>query len=261
MTTDDAVTGGDASYVEVEAEGGEAPVETVPAGTSPSADGGVFGSFDWVDVIATVVMAVAALLTAWSAFQSDQWGDTMSFSLAEASAARTEATRTYTRAGQLSQADLATFFAWLQEAQREMAVGEIDVSSGYEPEPDTLSGFLYQRFRPDFKAAMDAWLATRPFITTGAPATPFVMPEYRVAEADEAERLQDLAAEKYTAAENADANDDKYVLSTIIFAGIFLFAGLSTKMRTRLGQYLMLGMAIVLLIAGAVFLVTVPILV
>lgn len=52
---------------------------------------------DWIDIIATLVMAFAALATAWSAFQSDQWGDTMSFSLNEAGAARTESTRSFTR--------------------------------------------------------------------------------------------------------------------------------------------------------------------
>jgi hypothetical protein len=216
---------------------------------------------DWVDIIATIVMAVAALATAWSAFQSDQWGDTMSFSLAQASAARTEATRSYTRAGQLAALDVSTFLAWVEQVSTEVKAGEIDVSSGYEPDPTTISGFLYLRFRPEFKTAMDAWIATHPFITPDAPPTPFVMPQYRVAENDEADRLQDVAEEKFAAAQAADANDDKYVLSAIIFAGLFLFAGLSTKMRSRLGQNLMLGFALVLLIGGTVFILTVPILV
>lgn len=229
-------------------------VETEAVVAEPTASAGL----DWVDILATIVMAVAALATAWSAFQSDQWSDTVSFSLAQANAARTEAARSYTRAGQLTEVDLASFFAWIEQAQREVAAGEIDASSGYEPDPDTLSGFLYLRFRPEFRTAMDAWLATRPFITEGAPPTPFAMDEYVVAEATEAERLETLADEKYAAAEAADDNDDKYVMSTIIFAGIFLFAGLSTKMRTRLGQNLMLGLSVVLLIVGAGFLLGTP---
>jgi hypothetical protein len=216
---------------------------------------------DWVDIIATLIMAVAALATAWSAFQSDQWGDTMSFSLAQASAARTEATRSYTRAGQLTTLDVSTFLAWVEQVSTEVKAGEIDVSSGYQPDPSTISGFLYLRFRPEFKTAMDAWIATRPFITPDAPPTPFAMPEYQVAESAEADRLQEEAAEKFAAAQAADANDDKYVLSAIIFAGLFLFAGLSTKMRSRLGQNLMLGFALLLLVAGTVFILTVPILV
>jgi hypothetical protein len=216
---------------------------------------------DWVDIIATIVMAVAALLTAWSAFQSDQWGDTMSFALADASAARTEASREYTRAGQLNEVDLASFFAWLEETRLDLDAGRIEPTAGYAPDPDTLSGFIYLRLRPDFRVAMDAWLATRPFINPDAPGSPFLMPDYRVAEYEEAARLEQVAAESAAAAQKADNSDDKYVVSAIIFAGIFLFAGLSTKMRTKLGQNLMLGFALVLLFSGMVFLLTVPIII
>ena len=216
-------------------------------------------SIDWIDIVATIVMAFAALATAWSAFQSDQWGDTMSFSLSEAAAARTESTRNFTRAGQLSVVDVSTFIAWVEAAQSELADGEIDATDGYVPDPATLSGFLFARFRPEFRTAMDVWLATRPLLNPDAPPTPFAMDEYQVAQEVEAERLLQLAEDKAALAHAADDNDDKYVLSTIIFAGIFLFAGLCTKMRSRIGQNLMLGFSIVLLIAGVIFLLTVPI--
>ncbi|RPI23722.1 MAG: hypothetical protein EHM57_03555 [Actinobacteria bacterium] len=216
-------------------------------------------SLDWVDILATVIMAVAALFTAWSAFQSDQWSDNMAFSLNAAGAARTESSRAFTRAGQLSQIDVASYFGWVDALQRDLAAGDIDVSEGYVPDAETVSGFLYGQFRPEFAVAMDAWLATRPFANPDAPETPFAMPEYEVAETAEAERLQQLAEDKVAEAQAADRNDDKYVLSTIIFAAIFLFAGLSTKMRSRAGQLGMLGVAVVFLFVGAVYLVTVPI--
>ena len=232
---------------------------TAPTEAEASTSAPAHMSIDWVDILATIVMALAALTTSWSAFQSDQWGDTMSFSLSEAAAARTESTRYFTRAGQLSEIDVSTFIAWLEAAHAELDAGDIDVTDGYTPDSDTLSGFLYARFRPEFRVAMDAWLATRPLINSDAPPTPFAMAEYQVAEETEADRLQQLADEKAAAAHAADDNDDKYVLSTILFAGIFLFAGLSTKMRSRLGQNMMLGFSIVLLVAGVVYLVSVPI--
>lgn len=215
---------------------------------------------DWVDIAATLVMAVAAILTAWSAFQSDQWGDQMSFSLAQGSAARTEATREFTRAGQLTAVDVASFFAWIDALQTEVAEGTIDASAGYSPDPETVSGFLYLRFRPEFRTATDIWVEARPFVNPDAPPTPFAMPEYQVAEEIEAQRLQERADAKYQEAQDADANDDKYVLSTIIFAAVFLFAGMSTKMRSNLGQNLMLGFGLVLLIAAAAYIFTNPIL-
>ncbi|MFO7549246.1 MAG: hypothetical protein R6X29_10325 [Acidimicrobiia bacterium] len=216
-------------------------------------------SVDWVDIVATVVMAIAALLTAWSAFQSDQWSDTMSFSLSEAAAARTESARSYARAGQLSQVDVMTFIAWLEAARREYISGGIDVSDGYQPDPVTHSGILYVRFGPGFRSAMDSWLETGPLSTPDAPANPFVMAEYQLPEAAEAERLAQLADDKVAGARAADEVDDQYVLSTVMFAGIFLFAGLSTKMRPRAPQFIMLGFSLLLLITGAGYLLAVPI--
>jgi hypothetical protein len=203
-------------------------------------------------------MAIAALMTAWSAYQSDQWGDTMSISFSQAGAARTEATRLYTRAGQLSSVDVQTFLAWLDAAYQEIEDGDIDVSEGYVPDPQTLSGIIYERFRAEFRPAMDAWLATRPLITEGAPPTPFAMDEYQVSQEVEAEELQATADEKAAAAIAADNNDDKYVLSTIVFAAVFLFAGMSTKMRSTLGQRLMLGISVAFLIGAGIFLATIP---
>ncbi|MFO7699664.1 MAG: hypothetical protein R6W79_03530 [Acidimicrobiia bacterium] len=246
--------------VETEESSPEGPGHETPQPARQAGEGFILNQVDWVDVLATLVMAIAAVLTAWSAFQSDQWGDRMAFSLAQGSAARTEATREFTRAGQLTEVDLASFFAWLEATQTDITEGRIVVDTSYEPDPSTLSGFLYLRFRAEFRTASDAWLETRPFINPDAPPTPFAMPEYSVAEEAEAERLQALADAKYDEAQAADANDDKYVLSTIVFAAVFLFAGLSTKMRSRLGQNLMLGMGIVILLGVGIYIFTIPIL-
>ncbi|HSJ71936.1 MAG TPA: hypothetical protein VLA29_09865 [Acidimicrobiia bacterium] len=246
--------------VETPESGSEGPEQEPPRPPNQTDNSFVVDRIDWVDVLATLVMAIAAVLTAWSAFQSDQWGDQMAFSLAQASAARTEATREFTRAGQVTEVDLASFFAWLEATQLDISEGRIELDASYEPDPSTLSGFLYLRFRPEFRIASDAWVETRPFVNPDAPPTPFAMPEYSVAEEAEATRLQALADSKYDEAQAADANDDKYVLSTIVFAAVFLFAGLSTKMRSRLGQNLMLGMGIVILLGVGIYIFTIPIL-
>lgn len=218
-------------------------------------------SVDWVDLLATLVMAIAAVLTAWSAFQSDQWGDQMSFSLAQGSASRTEATRIYTRAGQLSEVDVSSYYAWLEAIQAEGVFEASDPGSEYTPIPETLSWFVYERFRPEFRIAFDAWIETRPLVNSDAPPTPFAMPEYVVPEELEAQELEAAADAKFAEAQAADANDDKYVLSTIVFALVFLFAGMSTKMRSRLGQNLMLGFGIAILVVVIVYMFTVPVLV
>lgn len=76
--------------------------------------------------------------------------------------------------GAQSQVDVATFIAWADADQRGQA---------------KLADFYVDRFRPEFKAAFDAWIALDPLDTAGAPPTPFAMDEYSLAANEEAARL------------------------------------------------------------------------
>ena len=53
---------------------------------------------------------------------------------------------------------------------------------------------LRERFRPEFAVAFDAWLATAPLTTPGAPATPFAMDDYATSASIETDRLDTEAA-------------------------------------------------------------------
>ena len=54
---------------------------------------GIFNTGDRLELIATITLAVATILTAWSAFQAGKWGGTQSINFSEAGAARTTAAR------------------------------------------------------------------------------------------------------------------------------------------------------------------------
>ncbi len=129
----------------------------------------------------------------------------------------------------------------------------------YEPEPGTLSGFLFERFRDEFKPAVEAWLATRPLITPDAPATPFALPEYSLAARDRADSLLQEAQDFREEALRSNQRSDNYVLLTVIFAAVLLFAGVSTKLEGRRAQLLMLGLAVVLLLGASATLLTFPV--
>ena len=223
---------------------------------------GLWGSNDRIELIATIVLAVATILTAWSAFQSGKWGGTQSINFSEAGAARTESTRFDTRAGQLSQIDVAMYIDWVSALVEDIESGAIPAldSGSYEPTRGTISGFLYLRFREEFRPAIDAWITTDPTNNANAPPTPFVMDEYSVADAIEADRLSDLADEKAEAARDANQNGDNYVLTMVLFASVLFFAGVSSKMVRPRNRMLVLGFGLVTLFVGIVILVSLPIL-
>ena len=227
-----------------------------------TASKGLWGSSDRIELIATIVLAIATILTAWSAFQSGKWGGTQSINFSEAGAARTESTRFDTRAGQLSQIDVAMYIDWVSALVEDIDSGAIPAldPGSYEPTKGTISGFLYLRFRGEFRPAIDAWIATDPTNNANAPPTPFVMDEYSVADAVEADRLADVADEKAQAARDANQNGDNYVLTMVLFASVLFFAGVSSKMVRPRNRMLVLGFGLVTLFVGIVILVSLPIL-
>jgi hypothetical protein len=223
---------------------------------------GFFHASDRVELVATIAIAIATILTAWSAFQAGKWGGTQAINFSEAGAARTESTRADTLAGQLVQIDVAMYLDWVSALAEESAAGVIPALNEYnfEPVPGTVSGFLGLRFRDEFVPAVDAWIASDPVNNSDAPKTPFEMEEYVIAKSLEADALSALADEKASDARDANQSGDNYVLTMVLFASVLFFAGVSSKMNSRRNQVLMLSFGVFVLVSGIVILVSLPVL-
>ncbi len=219
----------------------------------------LFGASDRIELLATIVMALAAILTAWSAFQAGKWSGIQAIEFSSSNANRVESTRADTLAGQQTSVDVAVFTSWLEAVNNDINAGLVDISDVAEPVEGTLSGFIYHRVRDEFKPAFAAWLAEFSRDRASAPSTPFDMEEYVVAAAQEADDLLDLSAEHRQAALDANQNGDNYVLTTVGFALVIFFAGVSTKLRAQRNRWIMIGLAILLFVAALVMAFSLPI--
>jgi hypothetical protein len=196
------------------------------------------------DLLATILLAVAAVATAWSSYQSARWGGVQANSYSMANAARVESTRASTEAGQLTQIDVLTFTQW---------------ANAYSAKNKRLANFYFHRFRDEFKPAVKAWVATHPLKRADAPPTPFAMPQYKVARRADADRLLANAERATNAARVANQRSDNYVLAVVLFAVSLFFAGISTKLAEP-GQRTAVLMLGYLLFAGTVvWLTTFPV--
>jgi len=224
------------------------------AGTAARLD----GRFELLEAI---LLAIAAILTAWSAFEATKWGGVQADNYSRAGAARTEAVGASTRAGQLSTIDVDTFTSWLAAlGADERADAESGLTDdGYTPVPGTESAFLYERFRPEFRTAFDAWLVTSPRTNPTAPPTPFAMPEYRLEEAARAAALEEQAEDSAAVARRANQRGDNYVLMTIMFALVIVLVGIGTKMDTVRARTFLFALATLALVAATVVVLTFPI--
>jgi hypothetical protein len=196
------------------------------------------------ELIATLLLGLAAVGAGWAAYQAARWSSDQTFTLDRANQIRRKASVVQEKAYLLRVIDVGLFATFAQ------AVSENN---------RLLANFLLQRFRPPMKAAVDAWLATRPLKNPNAPPTPFVMREYRLPEDEEARKLEHQAHQLVVEAQRQDQNSDNYVLMTVPFAIVSLFSGLSTKFWTPGIRTAIVAMAAVVFLGAAVVVAFMPV--
>ena len=198
----------------------------------------------WIELVSTVLLALATVATAWAGYQSSRWHGEQAQAQSRATAARIESARASGAANREAEIDVEMFIQWVDaRAQRD----------------GRLEAFYERRFRDEFVPAFQAWIAARPFTNRDAPLSPFAMPEYRLAATDKVERLEASAT---AAAEDARADierADRYVLAVVLFASSLFFAGISTRLRTRWGEAAILGLGCVLFLATLTWVATFPV--
>ena len=213
---------------------------------------------DRIEFAATVLMAVAAILTAWAAFQSTKWNGIQSDNYSQAGAARTESTRATTIASRQITIDVNVFLEWLAAYQDDRAAGLIP-EGPYRPDTSTLSGFIATRFRPEFLPAFEAWTASQSDPNTAPASTPFDLPEYALGELAESARLEAVADARTAEARQANQRGDNYVLLTVMFAIGLFFAGVSGKLERVTNSAIALGISAFIVVIAAVIMLTYPI--
>jgi hypothetical protein len=203
-----------------------------------------FGVDERLEIVATVLLSLATVATAWSGYQASRWNGEQAKAFSRAGATRVESAKAADLANSQTQVDVATFVQWVD---------------AYALERRQLADFYFARFRAEFKPAVDAWLATQPLRNDDAPLTPFAMPEYKVAARTESERLEAEAEALSAAARENVQRATNYVLCVVLFAAVLFFSGISTKLRTPVLRRVLLGFGIVLFVGTVVWLATFPV--
>lgn len=181
---------------------------------SPAERQGQTQSEHLAELIITIILALATVATAWSVYQAARWSGVQSTKYSEAGALRVESTRASNAAGQLTQIDIGMFTNWVNAS----ATDNLD-----------LADFNEERFRPEFRPAFEAWVATQPRKNPDAPPSPFAMPEYQVNQAEDAIRLEAEAAKTFKEGQAANQRSDDYILNTVILASVLFLSGTASR--------------------------------
>ena len=102
---------------------------------------------DRTELVATVLLSVAAVATAWSGYQATRWNGEQTKASSRTNAIRIDAARAQGLAEAQKEVDVATFIQWID---------------AYAQDQTELKDFYETRFRAEFKPAFEAWLATEP---------------------------------------------------------------------------------------------------
>jgi hypothetical protein len=196
------------------------------------------------ELAATVLLAMAAVATAWAAYQSARWHGEQARAQSASIAARVESTRAANVANRQAQIDVALFTQWVD---------------AYARDETELADFYRKRFRAEFRPAFEAWVATRPRTNPTAPLSPFAMSQYKLAATAQADRLEVQAAAASQRVGGFIQRADNYSLAVVLFAASLFFAGISTRLHSPTTRMFVLGLGYALFLGSLIWIATFPV--
>ena len=195
------------------------------------------------ETLATMVLAVAAVATAWSAYQSSRWNGIMATEFNEAGALRAESVRASTAAGQRQVVDVTLVADWLYAT-----------ISG----DDAVARELRARMPPELDVAMTAWLGDWQTEQPLPEGHPFSEGRYQAPGVAEAQELERRAEATFKQGRDANQRSDNYVLTGVLFALTLFFAAMTGKFGTVNHARGMVTASVCLMVIGVVLLIIQP---
>ena len=190
-----------------------------------------------------VLLALVTIVTAYAGYGAAKWSTESRVDLAKASTLRAQASRSDLEAMELRNFDSSTFQTWFTAFVQGNANDE---------------EVAIRRFRPEFKAAFDAWRATNPETNPNAQPGPTYMPEYKQPQKDRAEALDRTADETFESGQTEGGYADDYVRITVILAAVLFLIGIGSTFRLFGARYALVAVGLALLVFALVLILQRP---
>jgi hypothetical protein len=196
-----------------------------------------------VQICEAVLLALVTITAAWAGYSAATWGTKSRIDIARSSTLRNLATREDLKAISLRNFDASTFNAWF--------IAYTLNSRGKE-------AIAERRFRPQFRVAFQAWIATDPLHNPHAPPGPTYMPQYKLAAQARAAALDKEADEKFVTGSTDGLVGDNYVRITVFLAAVLFLVGIGSTFRLYGVRYALITFGSVMLILSIVLILRQP---
>jgi hypothetical protein len=196
-----------------------------------------------VQICEAVLLALVTIAAAWAGYSAARWGTASRVDIAQSSTLRNLATRADLEAISLRNFDSSTFNAWyiaftLNSPQKE--------------------AIAVRRFRPAFRVAFDAWIATDPLHNPNAPPGPTYMPQYKLPAQAQATAYDNAADAKFSQGNHDGVVGDDFIRITVFLAAVLFLVGIGTSFKLYGVRYALIGFGCVLLIISIVLIARQP---
>ena len=199
---------------------------------------------NWIEIAAAALMALATMMSAFSAYQSAQWHAKAEEHYSRSDQALIQASDLNDTANQQVAIDAAM-----------MAQYTNAVVSG-----NTVLANLYrdQAFSKELEAAVTAWEADKVANKPNTPRNPFQMPQYKPRPRVQSEKVRAFAVVQSRRGKTALDHSNSYLLLTVLFASVLFFAGIATKFEAKGVKLGVMGMGGLLFLVSVVLLAVQP---
>ncbi len=196
-----------------------------------------------VQICEALLLALVTITAAWAGYSAARWSTASRVDIAESSTLRNFASRDDLEAISLRNFDASTFNAWfiaftLNSPQKE--------------------AIAVRRFRPAFRVAFNAWMATDPLHNPHAPPGPTYMPQYKQPEQAKANEQDNAATAQFNAGNNAALVSDDYVRITVFLAAVLFLVGIGSSFKLTGVRYALIIFGSVLLILSVTLILQQP---
>lgn len=196
-----------------------------------------------VQICEAVLLALVTITAAWAGYSAARWNTTSRVDIAQSATQRNVATRDALVALELRNFDSATFNTWyiaftLNNRKKEL--------------------IAEKRFRPAFRVAFNAWMATHPLGNPHAPPGPTYMPQYHLPAQAKANALDNSATAKFNAGNYAGNVGDDYVRITVFLAAVLFLIGIGSSFKLHSIRYALITFGTLLLIVSIVLMIRQP---
>src|SRR5215469_11461876 len=196
-----------------------------------------------VQICEAALLAVVTLTAAWAGYSAARWGTESRIQIAQSSTLRNLATRADLEALTTRNFDSSTFAAWFTA----FTLGK--------PKDEAIAE---RRFRPAFRVAFNAWMATDPLHNPHAAPGATYMPQYKLPAQAQANALDARATAKFNEGTHAGTVGDEYVRITVFLAAVLFLVGIGSSFALHSVRYALITIGTVLLVVSIVLILQQP---